>query len=80
MERIAVRTEERRIEVRLRHTGAVIVEGDRALLEKAFRCLLDNAVSYNRDEGIITIDVDEERNTRSSVRRSDPGGRSLPRL
>lgn len=61
MERIAVRTEERRIEVRLRHTGAVIVEGDRALLEKAFRCLLDNAVSYNRDEGIITIDVDEER-------------------
>ena len=61
MERIAVRTEERRIEVRLRHTGAVIVEGDRALLEKAFRCLLDNAVSYKRDEGIITIDVDEER-------------------
>ena len=61
MERIAVRTEERRIEVRLRHTGAVIVEGDRALLEKAFRCLLDNAVSYNRDEGIITIDEDEER-------------------
>ena len=61
MERIAVRTEERRIEVRLRHTGAVIVEGDRALLEKAFRCLLDNAVSYNRDEGIITIDVDAER-------------------
>lgn len=61
MERIAVRTEERRIEVRLRHTGAVIVEGDRALLEKAFRCLLDNAVSYNRDEGIITIDVDGER-------------------
>ena len=61
MERIAVRTEERRIEVRLRHTGAVIVEGDRALLEKAFRCLLDNAVSYNRDEGIIAIDVDEER-------------------
>ena len=61
MERIAVRTEERRIEVRLRHTGAVIVEGDRALLEKAFRCLLDNAVSYNRDEGTITIDVDEER-------------------
>ena len=61
MERIAVRTEERRIEVRLRHTGAAIVEGDRALLEKAFRCLLDNAVSYNRDEGIITIDVDEER-------------------
>ena len=60
-ERIAVRTKERRIEVRLRHTGAVIVEGDRALLEKAFRCLLDNAVSYNRDEGIITIDVDEER-------------------
>ena len=61
MERIAVRTEERRIEVRLRHTGAVIVEGDRALLEKAFRCLLDNAVSYNRYEGIITIYVDEER-------------------
>lgn len=61
MERIAVRTEERRIEVRLRHTGAAFVEGDRALLEKAFRCLLDNAVSYNRDEGIITIDVDEER-------------------
>lgn len=61
MERIAVRTEERRIEVRLRHTGAAVVEGDRALLEKAFRCLLDNAVSYNRDEGIITIDVDEER-------------------
>lgn len=61
MERIAVRTEERRIEVRLRHTGAVIVEGDRALLEKAFRCLLDNAVSYNRYEGIITIDEDEER-------------------
>lgn len=61
MERIAVRTEERRIEVRLRHTGAVIVEGDRALLEKAFRCLLDNAVSYNRDEGTITIDEDEER-------------------
>ena len=60
-ERIAVRTKERRIEVRLRHTGAVIVEGDRVLLEKAFRCLLDNAVSYNRDEGIITIDVDEER-------------------
>ena len=60
-ERIAVRTEERRIEVRLRHTGAVIVEGDRALLEKAFRCLLDNAVSYNRYEGIITIYVDEER-------------------
>lgn len=60
-ERIEVRTEERRIEVRLRNTGAVIVEGDRALLEKAFRCLLDNAVSYNRDEGIITIDVDEER-------------------
>ena len=61
VERIAVRTEERRIEVRLRHTGAVIVEGDRALLEKAFRCLLDNAVSYNRYEGIITIYVDEER-------------------
>lgn len=61
MERIAVRTEERRIEVRLRHTGAVIVEGDRALLEKAFRCLLDNAVSYNRDEGTITIGMDEER-------------------
>ena len=60
-ERIEVRTEERRIEVRLRHTGAGIVEGDRALLEKAFRCLLDNAVSYNRDEGIIAIDVDEER-------------------
>ena len=60
-ERIEVRTEERRIEVRLRNTGAVIVEGDRALLEKAFRCLLDNAVSYNRDEGIITIDEDEER-------------------
>ena len=60
-ERIEVRTEERRIEVRLRNTGAVIVEGDRALLEKAFRCLLDNAVSYNRGEGIITIDVDEER-------------------
>lgn len=60
-ERIEVRTEERRIEVRLRHTGAAIVEGDRALLEKAFRCLLDNAVSYNRDEGTITIDVDEER-------------------
>ena len=37
------------------------MEGDRALLEKAFRCLLDNAVSYKRDEGIITIDVDEER-------------------
>lgn len=61
MEWIAVQTEERRIEVRLRHTGAAIMEGDRALLEKAFRCLLDNAVSYNRDEGTITIDVDEER-------------------
>lgn len=38
-----------------------MVEGDRKLLEKAFRCLLDNAVSYNRDEGIITIEADTER-------------------
>ncbi len=60
-DRIAVRTEERRIEVRLRHAGTVIVEGDRALLEKAFRCLLDNAVCYNRDEGTITIEADDGR-------------------
>lgn len=61
VERIACRTEERRIEVGFRCAEDAVVEGDRKLLEKAFRCLLDNAVSYNRDEGIITIEADTER-------------------
>ena len=60
-ERITLRTEERQIEVRFQRAGDAVAEGDRTLLEKAFRCLLDNAVSYNRDGGTITIRTDAQR-------------------
>ncbi len=60
-ERIALRTEERRIRVEIRCDENAEVEGDRKMLEKAFRCLLDNAVSYNRDEGRIRINADREK-------------------
>ena len=60
-ERIALRTEERRIRVEIRCDEDTEVEGDRKMLEKAFRCLLDNAVSYNRDGGWIRISADREK-------------------
>lgn len=57
-ERLESRAEERGIDVCLRYTEEIMIEGDRNMLEKAFRCLLDNAVSYNRRGGWIYITVD----------------------
>ena len=61
VERIAPRAEERRITVGLQCAEDAEVEGDRKLLEKAFRCLLDNAVSHNREAGRILVTADREK-------------------
>lgn len=58
VERLESRAEERNIDVCLRCSDEITIEGDRNMLEKAFRCLLDNAVSYNRRGGWIYITVD----------------------
>ena len=77
--RLLPRTEERRITVDFRCARDVVLEGDEKLIEKAFRCLLDNAVSYCRDDGRITIEADQEkcviRDTGSRIPEED-----LPRV
>lgn len=59
--RLAPRLQERSIRMEVQCMEDLIVEGDRKLLEKAFRCLLDNAVSYNNNGGWIRIEADEEK-------------------
>ena len=77
--RLLPRTEERRITVDFRCARDVVLEGEEKLMEKAFRCLLDNAVSYCRDDGRITIEADQEkcviRDTGSRIPEED-----LPRV
>lgn len=59
--RLTPRIDQKHIEVTLLCPEDISIEGDRMLLEKAFRCLLDNAVSYNRERGWIQVEAGEEK-------------------
>lgn len=57
--RLTPRIKQKHIEVTLLCADDIFIEGDRVFLEKAFRCLLDNAVSYNRVDGWIWVEAGE---------------------
>lgn len=53
--------EEKQIELSVFCREDFVIAGDRRFIEKAFSELLSNAVSYNRQEGKIRIDIDRDR-------------------
>lgn len=53
--------EEKRIELSVRCGEDFIVEAEERFLEKAFANLIENAVSYSRDEGTVTVSIERDR-------------------
>ena len=55
------RIEEKRIDLQVRCKEDFVIEGDKRFIEKAFACILDNAVGHNREEGTILIHMEKDR-------------------
>lgn len=55
------RIEEKRIDLQVSCKEDFVIEGDKRFIEKAFVCILDNAVSHNREEGTILIHMEKDR-------------------
>ena len=52
---------EKKLKVRYQMNEDFVIEGDRLYLAKAFFNLLENAVSYNKEKGTISISIEKNR-------------------